>query len=241
MPSPNPSTRPGGRLRDLTVVYRSPGELKAPTAQSAHPLDKQIQQIAASIKRSASPTRCSSTTTAASSPATAGSRRPSCSASTTVPTIRLSSMTEAQKRAYVIADNKLALNAGWDARSWRIELQELVDLDLDFDIDDHRLRDCRDRPADRQVVEAAAADADARRCRCRTRDRRSPGRATSGSSGPHRLLCGDAADAGRSTRACWRRAGADGLHRPALQRADRRPCLRLGASSTASSPWPRAR
>jgi ParB-like chromosome segregation protein Spo0J len=32
-----------------------------------------------------------------------------------LPTIRLSQMTEAQKRAYVIADNKLALNAGWDA------------------------------------------------------------------------------------------------------------------------------
>jgi ParB-like chromosome segregation protein Spo0J len=32
----------------------------------------------------------------------------------TVPCVTLSSMTEAQKRAYVIADNKLALNAGWD-------------------------------------------------------------------------------------------------------------------------------
>ena len=31
-----------------------------------------------------------------------------------VPTITLDHMTEAQKRAYIIADNKLALNAGWD-------------------------------------------------------------------------------------------------------------------------------
>ena len=33
---------------------------------------------------------------------------------TQVPTVELAHMSEAQKRAYVIADNKLALNAGWD-------------------------------------------------------------------------------------------------------------------------------
>ena len=51
-----------------------------------------------------------------------------------VPTIRLSQMTEAQKRAYVIADNKLAMNAGWDAALLALELQYLSGLELDFEL-----------------------------------------------------------------------------------------------------------
>ena len=50
-----------------------------------------------------------------------------------VPTIRLDHMTEAQKRAYVVADNRLAENAGWDRDLLALELQYLSDLDLDFD------------------------------------------------------------------------------------------------------------
>jgi hypothetical protein len=42
-------------------------------------------------------------------------------------------MTEAQKRAHVIADNRLAENAGWDRELLGLELQYLSDLDLDFD------------------------------------------------------------------------------------------------------------
>ena len=49
-----------------------------------------------------------------------------------VPTIRLSGLTEAQRRAYVIADNKLALNAGWDEELLRLELIDLKDLDFDL-------------------------------------------------------------------------------------------------------------
>src|SRR5215471_19100506 len=51
-----------------------------------------------------------------------------------VPTIRLDQMTEAQKRAYVIADNKLAENAGWDRELLGLELQYLSELELDFDV-----------------------------------------------------------------------------------------------------------
>ena len=43
----------------------------------------------------------------------------------TVPTIELGHLTEAQRRAYVLADNKLALNAGWDDDVLRLELGEL--------------------------------------------------------------------------------------------------------------------
>ncbi len=52
----------------------------------------------------------------------------------TVPTIRLEDLTEAEIRAYVIADNKLAENAGWDRELLAIEFQGLLELDLDFDV-----------------------------------------------------------------------------------------------------------
>ena len=49
-----------------------------------------------------------------------------------VPCIRLSHLTDAQKRAYVIADNKLALNAGWDDEMLALELGELHAADFDM-------------------------------------------------------------------------------------------------------------
>ena len=51
-----------------------------------------------------------------------------------VPIIRIEDMTEAQKRAYVLADNKLAENAGWDRELLALELQGLLEMDLDFDV-----------------------------------------------------------------------------------------------------------
>lgn len=52
-----------------------------------------------------------------------------------VPVIRLADMSEAQKRAYVIADNKLAENAGWDRGLLAIEIQGLIEIDPLFDIE----------------------------------------------------------------------------------------------------------
>lgn len=52
----------------------------------------------------------------------------------TVPCIRLGYLTETQKRAYIIADNKLALNAGWDAEMLALELSDLKELDFDLDL-----------------------------------------------------------------------------------------------------------
>lgn len=51
-----------------------------------------------------------------------------------VPCIELSHLTEAQRRAYVIADNKLALNAGWDDEMLRVEFQELQELGFDVEL-----------------------------------------------------------------------------------------------------------
>lgn len=52
----------------------------------------------------------------------------------TVPAIRIDYMTEAQKRAYVIADNKLALNAGWDDELLALELGDLKDEGFDLSL-----------------------------------------------------------------------------------------------------------
>src|SRR5258708_33310497 len=58
-----------------------------------------------------------------------------------VPTVRLSHLNAAQRRAYVIADNKLALNAGWDREVLAIELQALIDPDFDAEITGFSLRE----------------------------------------------------------------------------------------------------
>lgn len=51
-----------------------------------------------------------------------------------VPTIRIEHLTKAQIRAYILADNRLAEMAGWDMSILAIELQQLLVLDLDFDV-----------------------------------------------------------------------------------------------------------
>ena len=43
-----------------------------------------------------------------------------------VPTIELTDLTDTQRKAYIIADNRLALNAGWDNEMLTIELNELL-------------------------------------------------------------------------------------------------------------------
>ena len=51
-----------------------------------------------------------------------------------LPCIEASHLTEAQRKAYVIADNKLALNAGWDNDLLRVELSELGELGFDLEL-----------------------------------------------------------------------------------------------------------
>jgi ParB family transcriptional regulator, chromosome partitioning protein len=51
-----------------------------------------------------------------------------------VPCLRLSHLTETQRRAYIIADNKLALNAGWDEEMLGLELADLREVDFDLDV-----------------------------------------------------------------------------------------------------------
>lgn len=52
----------------------------------------------------------------------------------TVPTVRLIGLTKAQRKAYIIADNQLALNAGWDLDMLRVEVEQLSELDFNLSL-----------------------------------------------------------------------------------------------------------
>ena len=105
----------------------------------------------------------------------------------TVPTIKLDHLTENQRRALVIADNKIAENAGWDEELLRLELQNLADEDFDLDLlgfDDVELDDLLTSLDD---DEAAALDENIPEVQENPVSR-------SGDiwiMGEHRLLCGD--------------------------------------------------
>jgi hypothetical protein len=51
-----------------------------------------------------------------------------------VPCIRLDHLTETQRKAYIIADNKLALNSGWDEAMLGLELSDLREMDFDLNL-----------------------------------------------------------------------------------------------------------
>jgi DNA modification methylase len=113
----------------------------------------------------------------------------------TVPTLRLSHLTAEERRAYVLADNKLALNAGWDQDILAIELQALIDLDfdvtltgfslaeVDFTLDAARERDPDASPGVEDEIPPMAPEAVSRMGDVWV-------------LGRHRLICGDARDAG---------------------------------------------
>lgn len=80
---------------------------------------------------------------------------------TEVPTIELAGLSDAQKRAYILADNRLALDAGWDDELLKIELQDLeaegVDLELTGFSDDELGNLLADTVADDEPAEETEA------------------------------------------------------------------------------------
>ena len=72
-----------------------------------------------------------------------------------VPTLALSHLSETERRAYVLADNKLALNAGWDKEILAIELQALSNLEFDTELTGFSLAEI-----DLIIDEAGEADPD---------------------------------------------------------------------------------
>jgi len=107
---------------------------------------------------------------------------------TQAPAISVHHLSAAEKRAYIIADNRLAEDAGWDPDALRLELAELLELDVEIDVTGFEtpeidvLLDAGDLDADpNDAVPEPAAVAVSR-----------PGDLWQ--IGPHHLLCGDALD-----------------------------------------------
>ena len=102
-----------------------------------------------------------------------------------VPCLFVEDLTEAQKRAYIIADNKLALDAGWDEHLLHIELAELQEMDFDITLTGFELDDIEDD----EPTEAVEDNYDAEppeTPRTKLGDIWQLGR--------HRLVCGDSTD-----------------------------------------------
>ena len=109
----------------------------------------------------------------------------------TIPCVFAENLTEAQKRAYILADNQLALNAGWDEDMLSVELEDLkndnFDLSLlgfdDTDLDKYLSKDEEDVSDDDFDLSAALEKATF----VQSGDLWTVGR--------HKLLCGDATKA----------------------------------------------
>jgi len=109
----------------------------------------------------------------------------------TIPCLRLSHLTESQQRAYVIADNQIALNSGWDADLLALELADLSGLDFDLDLLGF---DAADLPGLMGEEPSEASEADAEPQIDRAEELRKVWGTEQGQLwrlGEHRLLCGD--------------------------------------------------
>ena len=128
----------------LSIEYRATGEIIPYINNSRTHSEQQVQQVAASIKEFGftNPILIDQ-----DGGIIAGHGRLLAAqmlGMDEVPTITLEGLTEAQKQAYVIADNQLAMNAGWDLDTLKVELERLGELDFDIDLlgfDDHFISD----------------------------------------------------------------------------------------------------
>lgn len=107
-----------------------------------------------------------------------------------VPTIELTGLSEAQKRAFILADNKIALNSGWDEEMLELELTELKDLDFDLGLtgfNDDEIGDLLDslddRPQESETAEVPEVQEDPK-----------SKRGDVWVLGVHRCMCGDSCD-----------------------------------------------
>ena len=117
----------------LKITYRKTGDLIPYAGNARTHSDKQIAQIAASIRQFGftNPVLIDE-----NGSIVAGHGRVAAAKQlgiAEVPTIALGHLTPVERRAYVIADNRLAELAGWDREILKIEFQALAELDLEFE------------------------------------------------------------------------------------------------------------
>ncbi len=104
-----------------------------------------------------------------------------------VPCVKENHLTETQKRAYIIADNKLSLNAGWDSELLAVELSELEGADFNLDLlgfDEAELSSIFDADKDVNEDDFDVGKELKEPCFSKTGDMWTLGR--------HRIICGDA-------------------------------------------------
>ncbi|MEQ1779821.1 MAG: DNA methyltransferase [Hyphomonadaceae bacterium] len=124
------------KIRDLEVTLTPAAWLKPSSSRARTHSKKQIEQIAKSIETFG---WTNPILTDEDNRVMAGQARLEAANQLgliNVPVIRLTDMTEAQKRAYVIADNKLAELGGWDREILAVEFKAIVEIDADFDLTD---------------------------------------------------------------------------------------------------------
>ena len=120
----------------MKITYRDPQDLRPNPSNSRLHTPEQIRQVARSIKTFGF---LSPVLTDEKDLIVAGHCRAEAAKHnglTSIPTIRVEHLTEAQKRAFIIADNRLAELSAWDERQLASELEQLQVLDLDFEITD---------------------------------------------------------------------------------------------------------
>ena len=121
-------------MRDLNITYLNAADLRPYVSNPRTHSKKQLRQIAESIQTFG---WTNPILVDAENGVIAGHGRLEAAkllGIDQVPTIHIEDMSEAQMRAYVIADNRLAENAGWDDGLLAIELQALTEVELGFDI-----------------------------------------------------------------------------------------------------------
>lgn len=131
-------------MNELKITYLPTGDLIPYARNSRTHTDEQVAQVAASIREFgfASPVLIGEDKTII-----AGHCRVMAAQKLgleTVPTITATGWSEAQKRAYVIVDNRLAENAGWDAEMLKTEFADLDELGFDLSLlgfDDSEMAD----------------------------------------------------------------------------------------------------
>lgn len=123
-------------MNQLTIAYRRPAELKANPRNARAHSQKQLHQLQGSIREFGfnAPVLIDADDVILAGHARVAAAQ--LAGLETVPVVVLSHLsTPEMKRAYMLADNKIQLNASWDAELLRQELRELSEIELDFDLE----------------------------------------------------------------------------------------------------------